>query len=529
MIFIIVRQLIKRIIKEETEQDLSPAIKELLEASVVPNYKDIICQILVVPPWKRGPFVTKSNFEEYEIMVRVVGGVGSKKWPETQFVHRERDKIVEDIWKTVYNYLGVPSSVFLRYVKSCKELMGESTVSNTIKRRANQQTLEKYITDGEINYPTLCDDFEDGYEYADAVIDYAIDKFLGEFDEDIYEQDYYSDVMDYLRKLCRDEFGKYLIDIYERTCTEEEINEGLHDTSWENDKGDKITLIDLLRATEDIPVKNISVDKIKSKLLTWDNDDKEVEKIEKADLQYPILIFVDDNNKFISIIDGHHRAQKALKHKLETIKAKLISINSLPKNIRKVFGHLGKQEQNESEITERCWKGYTQKGMKTMFGKKYPNCVKIKKKRVNESKMLDYLKQFLSGEVLDNYKKEKGRKEFQKLVDIAYKITSRDYPIEGMVGVLVGNIKKDMWGHNFNDEKSVGTRWDFTVVLRPLFTNYNPNNEPDYGEKVLNFEKEFSKNIRGMGFEVISPIQHEKVKNYKVTYEWASRLDVKEI
>ena len=30
--------------------------------------------------------------------------------------------------------------------------------------------------------------------------------------------------------------------------------------------------------------------------------------------------------------------------------------------------------------TERCWKGYTQKGMKKMFGKMYPNCVKIKKK-----------------------------------------------------------------------------------------------------------------------------------------------------
>ena len=38
------------------------------------------------------------------------------------------------------------------------------------------------------------------------------------------------------------------------------------------------------------------------------------------------------------------------------------------------------QNQNEGEITERCWKGYTQKGMKTMFGKQYPNCVKIKKK-----------------------------------------------------------------------------------------------------------------------------------------------------
>jgi len=30
----------------------------------------------------------------------------------------------------------------------------------------------------------------------------------------------------------------------------------------------------------------------------------------------------------------------------------------------------------EEEITEKCWKGYTQDGMKTMFGKKYPNCVK---------------------------------------------------------------------------------------------------------------------------------------------------------
>lgn len=39
-----------------------------------------------------------------------------------------------------------------------------------------------------------------------------------------------------------------------------------------------------------------------------------------------------------------------------------------------------KVEQNEQqELTERCWKGYTQKGMKTMFGKRYPNCVKIKK------------------------------------------------------------------------------------------------------------------------------------------------------
>jgi hypothetical protein len=154
------------------------------------------------------------------------------------------------------------------------------------------------------------------------------------------------------------------------------INEGLHDTSWENDKGDKITLIDLLNATEDISVERISVEELKPHLLTWDADEDEVKKIDNADLQYPILIFVDNDGEFISIIDGHHRAQKAVKKGLETIKAKIIPINSLPKDIRKVFSHMGRQEQNESEITEKCWKGYTQKGMKTMFGKRYPNCVK---------------------------------------------------------------------------------------------------------------------------------------------------------
>jgi hypothetical protein len=39
-------------------------------------------------------------------------------------------------------------------------------------------------------------------------------------------------------------------------------------------------------------------------------------------------------------------------------------------------GKRKQSEMKEGELTERCWKGYTQKGMKTMFGKRYPNCVK---------------------------------------------------------------------------------------------------------------------------------------------------------
>ena len=117
------------------------------------------------------------------------------------------------------------------------------------------------------------------------------------------------------------------------------LNEGLHDTSWENDD-EKITLIDLLNATEDIPVVDISVEELKPHLLTWDGDEDEIKKIESADLQYPILIFVNDDGNLISIIDGHHRAQKAVRNELETIKAKIIPINSLPENIRRVFKHM---------------------------------------------------------------------------------------------------------------------------------------------------------------------------------------------
>ena len=29
-------------------------------------------------------------------------------------------------------------------------------------------------------------------------------------------------------------------------------------------------------------------------------------------------------------------------------------------------------------LDEKCWAGYEKKGMKTMFGKRYPNCVKKK-------------------------------------------------------------------------------------------------------------------------------------------------------
>ena len=42
----------------------------------------------------------------------------------------------------------------------------------------------------------------------------------------------------------------------------------------------------------------------------------------------------------------------------------------------KQAGKLQGVDEKYDQINEKCWPGYTKKGMKTMFGKRYPNCVK---------------------------------------------------------------------------------------------------------------------------------------------------------
>ena len=65
------------------------------------------------------------------------------------------------------------------------------------------------------------------------------------------------------------------------------------------------------------------------------------------------------------------------------------------------YDNLDNVINEEKELNERCWKGYTQKGMKTMFGKRYPNCVKIKKKK----SVRETIKDMLDEEVTKKYSK----------------------------------------------------------------------------------------------------------------------------
>lgn len=102
-------------------------------------------------------------------------------------------------------------------------------------------------------------------------------------------------------------------------------------TSWSY-KGERITLQDILKLTKHIKQINLPItNKLKSKLLHWDGDSKEIQRINevKVSKQFPILVLVDEKGQIESILDGNHRLHKAIQSKAKTIPAKLIKPSDL--------------------------------------------------------------------------------------------------------------------------------------------------------------------------------------------------------
>tara|TARA_B100000965_G_scaffold190967_1_gene159421 strand:+ start:37564 stop:39780 length:2217 start_codon:yes stop_codon:yes gene_type:complete len=67
-------------------------------------------------------------------------------------------------------------------------------------------------------------------------------------------------------------------------------------------------------------------------------------------------------------------------------------------------------KKEEVELDEKCWAGYEKKGMKTMFGKRYPNCVK---KKVSES-VYNWREEVLN-DIEKNISDDEGRDYVKKI------------------------------------------------------------------------------------------------------------------
>ena len=147
--------------------------------------------------------------------------------------------------------------------------------------------------------------------------------------------------------------------------------------------------------------------------------------------------------------------------------------------------------------TERCWKGYTQKGMKKMFGKMYPNCVKIKKKK-SENVAPNHdgkAAPFGSG-----YKKTKERK-LKEGFDLK--------KLEDAIKMFQKKIKKQGRVTNARDEEH----------LKKLIKVYKEMGGKKIKEEKLTENKVYSKKD---GLKIVKKLQAKDKKIYKVDKQKAT-------
>jgi len=118
------RELIRRIIKEETEKDLSPMITKLLETNFLPSHDGV----KVTAPHNRELASNQEfGFSHYRIDVKVIGGHGTKYFPVTQADRKMYDDIIDEIWQLVYSYIGEPTDIYVKKVKNCDNTLPITT------------------------------------------------------------------------------------------------------------------------------------------------------------------------------------------------------------------------------------------------------------------------------------------------------------------------------------------------------------------------------------------------------------------
>ena len=114
--------------------------------------------------------------------------------------------------------------------------------------------------------------------------------------------------------------------------------------------------------------------------------------------------------------------------------------------------------EESNQLNERCWKGYTQKGMKTMFGKKYPNCVKVTKESVDIEEI-----EILEEEWSDKYKRSincKNPKGFSQRAHCQGRKKKNEEIDLGEIEIIEEELdeakKKKPYKPNFSKEKEQG-------------------------------------------------------------------------
>ena len=109
------------------------------------------------------------------------------------------------------------------------------------------------------------------------------------------------------------------------------------DTSWED--GDlKVTIKEVLKYLDDndVPVKDVSTDKLKSILIA---NGRDPDRVEAVNLEHAVIVVVDKNGKYKSILDGNHRVDKAISSDIPTVKVRELDLREAPEEYKALFNY----------------------------------------------------------------------------------------------------------------------------------------------------------------------------------------------
>ena len=229
-------QHIRKVLKEETSMRTSERDYANLIKKMVLDYVDFdICKLVVKK--------IDDTKNQYLIIMMVDQSL------KTSYREELQDYLKDMIPFTVY--ISISDGM------ECKKFMGieypkqlsESNMPPQVMRRMN--LLDDMFTNIRSRYADRVCDYRHPKYLLSLLIERTMEDFYYAWVSEIVSDDEWDVVSPKLEKYLYDKYRDSTTRYWENECKrknplrkEEEMKEGLHDTSWENDEGDKITLID---------------------------------------------------------------------------------------------------------------------------------------------------------------------------------------------------------------------------------------------------------------------------------------------
>lgn len=133
--------------KQNSKKDL---LLKVLNDLILPQYEHIICGFEL----KNVDDESLNSVINYPgVIVKMIGGYGTRMWPKTQAVQKMYDDLLDDIWDTVWDYTGISLELYSNYVKECgSENINESEKSKQeIKFTKLLNNIEEYLNSNSYN------------------------------------------------------------------------------------------------------------------------------------------------------------------------------------------------------------------------------------------------------------------------------------------------------------------------------------------------------------------------------------------